>query len=118
MQGNEVLILRSGGKTKFQSIYEQMPYTVFDIKGIRYKFLASDPKYRKQPIYRHASQIKLYQEPVPSMPMQPRRPLRSNPIPFRNTDLPSRQRRLIDGKERESNDKVTPGDNDHTAETT
>ena len=29
------------------------------------------------------------------------------------TDLPGRQRRLIDGKERESNDEVTPGDNGH-----
>ena len=98
IQCNEVLVLRSSGKTKFQSKYEQMPYTVVDIKGKRYTLLASDPKYHKQPIYRHASQIRLHQEPVPSMPMQPRRPRRANPMPFRDTDLPSRQRRLIDGK--------------------
>ena len=98
-QGNEVLILRSGDKRKFQSRYEQIPYTVIDIQGTRYELLASDPKHRKQPIFRHASQIKLYQEPALPFPELPRQSVSTESMHFKDTCLPYKERRWNDKKE-------------------
>ena len=50
------------------------------------------------------------------MPMLPRRPQMTNPIPYRDINFPTRQWKWIDGKERKPNDDVTSGGNDHVAD--
>ena len=93
IQGNEVLALRFTGKTKFKSIYEPTPYIVIDVKGAQYTLLSSDPQRPKQPIIRHASQIKLYQQPAGAPPHPPRR---TQTVPQhypRTYDLPSSTKR-------------------------
>eukprot|EP00794_Sanderia_malayensis_P005121 gene5121-5769_t len=68
IQGNEVLPMRFKGKTKFKSLYEPAPYTVIDVKGTQYTLLQCNTQHPRQPIIRHASQIKLYQQPARSSP--------------------------------------------------
>ena len=60
--------MRFTGKTQFQSFYEKTPYIVRDVKGTQYTLLSCDTKRQRQPIIRHASQIKLYQQPAQTMP--------------------------------------------------
>ena len=93
-------------------MYEHISYTVIDLQGTRYTLLASDPKHRKRPIFRHASQVKLYQEPVPSIPTLPTWRQRPNPIHFRDVALPSQQRRWSEGNECEPTDEIAAADND------
>ena len=86
IQGNEVLALRLAKRKKFQSLYEPTPYTVFDVKGAQYTLVPSDNSLSKQPIYRHASQIKLYCRQKPNR--QSNSDVHSN-SPFSNsTDQP------------------------------
>ena len=62
------------------------PYTVFDVKGAQYTLVPSDNSLSKQPIYRHASQIKLYCRQKPTR--QSNSAVHSN-SPFSNsTDHP------------------------------
>ena len=56
------------GKTKFKSLYEQTPYIAIDVKGTQYKLLSCDTRRPRQPIIRHASQIKPYQQPARTTP--------------------------------------------------
>ena len=65
IQGDDVLVMRLNNRKKFQSLYEPTPYTVIDVKGARYTLLSCDTHHQRQPIFRHASQIKLYHQPVP-----------------------------------------------------
>ena len=93
IQGNEVLAMRFTGKTKFKSFYEKTPYIVTDVKGTLYTLLSCDTKRPRQPIIRHASQIKLYQQPAQTMPPH-YRPAQTEPQQSNKTyDLPSNTRR-------------------------
>ena len=63
------------------------------MKGAQYTLLSSDPQRPKQPIIRHASQIKLYQQPAGAPPHPPRR---TQTVPQhypRTYDLPSSTKR-------------------------
>ena len=92
IQGNEVLAMRFTGKTKFKSFYEKTPYIVIDVKGTQYTLLSCDTKRQRQPIIRHASQIKLYQQPAQTMPPHSR-PAQTKPQHWDNAyDLPSNTR--------------------------
>ena len=92
-QGNEVPVMRFTGKTKFKSFYEKTPYIVTDVKGTQYTLLSCDTKRPRQPIIRHASQIKLYQQPAQTMPPH-YRPAQTEPQQSNKAyDLPSNTRR-------------------------
>ena len=91
IQGNEVLAMRF--MRKFKSFYEKTPYIVTDVKGTQYTLLSCDTKRPRQPIIRHASQIKLYQQPAQIMPPH-YRPAQTEPQQSNKAyDLPSNTRR-------------------------
>ena len=85
--------MRFTGKTKLKSFYEQTPYTVIDVKGTKYTLLSCDTRRPRQPIIRHASQIKLYQQPARTMPPHSK-PAQAKPQHCDKAyDLPSHTRR-------------------------
>ena len=65
---------------------------MIDVKGTQYTLLSCDTKRQRQPIIRHASQIKLYQQPAQTMPPHSR-PAQTKPQHWDNAyDLPSNTR--------------------------
>ena len=66
---------------------------MIDVKGTQYTFLSCDTSRPRQPIIRHASQIKLYQQPAQSMPPHSRAAQTKPQHCDKAYDLPSITRR-------------------------
>ena len=105
MQGNEVLIMRSGNKKMSQLIYEQIPYTFIDIQESRYTPLASDRRYRRQPFFRRASQVKLYQEPTPTTQRKPETSKEPKSIQLKDLNIPNQNKEWFHKKNYELNNE-------------
>jgi len=96
IQGDDVLVMHLNNRRKFQSLYEPTPYTVIDVKGARYTLLSCDTCHRRQPIFHHASQIKLYHQPVPVSLQHTKPPNAEIPHPNATIEIPYNRRTYQD----------------------
>ena len=105
--GEDVLVMRSQTRGKFHSLYEPTPCTVIDVKCARYKLLSCDTRRSRQPIFRHASQIKLYHEPVPINLQQTKPPSVQLPHPDATIEIPCTRRKFQDQPIQPSRDSLS-----------